>query len=171
MKVHLTDTSGNVCWLAGHDCDPECLRTSARDYNHQGQQIVEPSSFARGAVGAFFDRQNFTTQLTFSATRTFTTSGEACLFIADYDRVTPRFGFITLIVTNPHENGGEELRYLLDAVVDPPNMTNRGAAVVLDYTIRGSGPIINQLPLDLQMLAPPAMSDKSSHDGIFNSAP
>lgn len=147
MKIHLTDSDGNVHWLAGHDVAPECARGSAYGFRHRGNRLLQENQYARGVAGDFFDRGNFTTELSFSARRTFDTTGEALLFIADYDRATPREGLLTQLIENPSENGGFEKRYLAGAVVDPPEMSATGCTVDMTFTVRGTGTVTATPPV------------------------
>jgi len=136
VKIYLQTDSGKH-WLAGHDLLPECERSSVSGYVHQGSALIQGNEYLRGNEGRFYDRANFTCEISFSAKRTFDTSGEAFLFVLDYDRTAPRDGDVFLVIDNPYEHDGEELRVIPDAVVEPPTMGIIGCTVDMTFKIHG----------------------------------
>lgn len=142
MKIYLIDAAGAVFWLAGHNTEPECTHGSSSGFVKSPKAALQENNFARGANGSFFDRGNLTTEISFTATRTFDTVGAAERFMLQYDRLTSREGAVVMIMADG------SMEQLAAAVASPPRMTHRGVTVDISHTVQGGGITLRPVTFD-----------------------
>lgn len=135
MQVALKTAEGVTHWLAGTPGVSERDHSSVSDFRKTSRIQVQESSRVRAAYLQSWDRGNLGTELTFGTTRKFATVQAATDFAFDYDRAMPRTG--TIILVTPISGGGQRMRYMPAAVVEPPAMVVTGVTVELQYTVRG----------------------------------
>ncbi len=135
MRVALIH-DGSTRWLAGDPGKSEREHTSAADLEIEAVIVSEIDNYIRAARAKPRDRKNLQTTYRFGTTRLFDTAAEAEVWSADYDAAFPRTGSLRLQSLLP--GGGQQNRYLNDAVVLPPRRQVIGCSVILSYTVQGS---------------------------------
>lgn len=131
----LLTSTGTEYWLAGKPGVSERVHSSVSGFRKEVDLSVQENKFVRGTQARVLDRGNIKTTLRFSTTRKFNTVPEAEAWMLDYEMATPRTG--TIVLESVLSGGGVTRRYLPNAVVRPPVISNTGVSVDIQYTVEG----------------------------------
>lgn len=114
-----------------------------RDFKIVSTRQVEAARFLRAAAGAFFDRKNQVTTVTFAVTRLHASVRDAEVFLLGHESEVPAVGLVTF--TARAADGQEVSRYLDAALVEVAESAYVGLSTRHLYTIKG-GLLLAQRP-------------------------
>ncbi len=115
-----------------------------RDFKINSTRVIEAVSFLRAAAGAFFDRKNQATIITFTVSRIHASIRDAEVFLLAHETELPVTGLVTF--TAQGDDGQEINRYLADSVVEVAEASYTGVCSRITYSIKG-GLLLAQQPV------------------------
>jgi len=108
-----------------------------------GQRAVDVQTFLRGAYARPVSRDNLLNTITLSCQREHASYAAAEVFMMNHIENCPAEGVLTMEALK--DNGGVIKLYILNAVIQSPNITPKGVRTLHDYTIIGDK-VISQKP-------------------------
>lgn len=114
-----------------------------RDFKIVNERLVEAARFLRAESGAFYDRKNRATLVTFAVTRLHGSVRDAELFLLAHELQVPGSGRVTF--TARTEDGREVARHLDAAIVGVTESRYVGQSTYHSYAIKG-GRLLTQRP-------------------------